>query len=72
MEHLLIMHYDQKLEDGERFHLEQWISQNEANKKRYEDTVFIWKQAKFLAINRYINTEREWEKLSNIIRGRQR
>ncbi|MGN7785847.1 hypothetical protein ACTJIJ_15070 [Niabella sp. 22666] len=67
MEHLIVMHCDKRLEDGERLLLEQWISQCNENNKVYKETVFIWKNAKFRANKKYINIEHEWSKLRNII-----
>ena len=72
MEHLIIMHYDRRLEDGERSRIEQWISQCDENNKLYKETVFIWRNAKSLATNKYINMELEWQKLSKIIGSRRR
>ncbi len=67
MEHLLIMHYDERLHDAERSRIEQWIRQCDDNNKLYKDTVLIWKHAKTPANNRHINIEWEWEKLCHII-----
>lgn len=73
MEHLLVMHYEEKLDQSEYAQVEQWISESDENKKIYEETIFIWKNAKGLKNDECLNIELEWNKFShtrNILENR--
>lgn len=65
MEHLLVMHYEERLDQSEYAQVEQWICESNENRKIYEDTIFIWKTANALRSSKLVNVEFEWKKISD-------
>lgn len=65
MEHLLVMHFEKKLEHSQHADIDTWIRENEENKKKYEDTIFIWENARDLRNNQNLNVALKWGKFAN-------
>ncbi|GEM_PF-4156536 len=66
MEHLFVMHYEEKLDTFEHALIDHWISLSNENNELYRDTIFIWKNA-WVAQHSCSNKELAWEKLNKIV-----
>ncbi len=63
--YLLIKYYQKRVNADEKLLIENWLSESDSNKKKYEQYIEVWNASNKVKFLKNINYESEWEYIIN-------